>query len=572
MAHLLAIDWDRHEFRFLLAHRLGSKKIRLTAAARLPWESEPVDEALLAEESGPDSPDKKTDDGQNKEDRPAPIAPEVQLGRAIRAALAEKKIPRATTLVGIDRRSVDLIHCHVPPASNDELPGLVTNMAMQESAFAADDATLDFLPLSFDPSRSRDVLAALLPRQQKEAVETVCETAGLKPTRLLLRPVAAASLFARTTSPEEKVCLLVNRVGNEIDLSLFVEGQIVFSRTAQLPDQADASTVVERAFIEINRTLTVSQERTAESGEVETIYLFGTTQEHEPLVEAIETRLDMAAKVIDPFATVELPEKCPADATGSFAPLMGMILDELDTKSKKAEIRRIDFLNPRRAPVPPNRKRLFTIVGVLAIGLLGFGLFDVWDRAAQLDQKNQALVKEINKLKSQTKKTKKKQAVVAAFRKWHEANVNWLDELRDLSIRFPSSRDAVVLKMNLNPGRGGNGGTISYYGLVRDPSVIVQMESQLRDSFHEIRSKRVQERGNEQDYAWRFETTMNIAGRPKGQYTSHLSPEELDALKRAAEAKEAKKKTSESTSKKKTSKPQSKATSKPTAKTNAQTQ
>src|SRR5690606_24683611 len=75
----------------------------------------------------------------------------------------------------------------------------------------------------------------------------------------------------------------------------------------------------------------------------------------------------------------------------------------------------------------------------------------------------------------------------------------------------------VIQRMSLTPSRA-LGGAIDIQGVVRDPATVVQLEQKLRDEFHEIRSKRVQERGRGQDYTWHFESAIAVKPRTTEQY------------------------------------------------------
>ena len=134
----------------------------------------------------------------------------------------------------------------MPPARDDELPELVTNQALRESTAFSDKASMDFLALDDDPTQPRQVIVAVLGEAQLERIRATCAASGIKPRRMLLRPYASASLFSRTASPREDVCLLVNRVADEVDLTVLVRGKVVFSRTARLPAEVDKDTATER--------------------------------------------------------------------------------------------------------------------------------------------------------------------------------------------------------------------------------------------------------------------------------------------------------------------------------------
>jgi Tfp pilus assembly PilM family ATPase len=545
MAHLLAIDWDRTEIRYLLVNRTGrSGAPRLVRAARVPRVESPA-EASAAEIPESLQPDEPTLDENEI------------LAQTIQSALADQK-PAQTVLVGIDRQSIDMFYCQVPPASEDELPMLAENIAMRESSVASKGATLDFLSVSDDPTKPFELMVAILPEKEKTAIELICESARLKPKRFLLRPVSTAGLFARIAPPSENPALLINQIGNQIDLSLLIGKRIVFSRTAQLSDTTETDAIVRQMVVEINRTRALATKHSEKAGAIEAIYLFGSPIEHEALVNSITDELEIDVVLVDPFDSFQVDETKTVlpESTGRFTALAGMILEEIDSQKKQKkgepEIPSIDFLNPRKTPTPPNRRRLYSIIGVALACLIGFGLFDTWEKVSVLEHDNRKLSVEYSKIKKQLTSAKKQKSTLGTINAWRAAEIIWLDELRDLALRLPNRENMVIKKLSLTPGRGGSGGAVGYSGLVSDPAVVVAMESELRDKYHTIRSKRVQENKSAKDdadqnnFPWQFESTLTIARRPRDQFISHLSPEELQERQASAEAAAAKSKAKKS--------------------------
>ena len=73
---------------------------------------------------------------------------------------------------------------------------MVRFQAMREFNELEDDWLLDFIPIDTAADGARTVLAAAIDAELVGQIQKTCETAGLKPQRLMLRPCAAASLFA----------------------------------------------------------------------------------------------------------------------------------------------------------------------------------------------------------------------------------------------------------------------------------------------------------------------------------------------------------------------------------------
>jgi len=492
MPRLLAVDWDRHEARYVLAVA-GAEGLVVRRAASVPL----VDVA----------------EGGN--------APHPDIGGSLRAALAEESVGRVTTLVGVERSAIELLHFTLPPASDAELPEMVINQAIRESQLVTEESVLDFVPSSENPSLPREVTAGVLSAEQFEQILAACEMAGLKPKRLVLRPYAGASLFRRMVPAEDRVCLLVNLIAEEVDLTFLSEGKVAFFRTVRLPKTGEERAagsdprLVRRLLTEISRTLVVAAQSQIGDDKVQCVYVFGDADEHQALAEEIHHRLDVPVQVLDPFDVVESSDR-PQGHAGRFASLLGMLHDEAQGARHA-----IDFLNPRRPPQPPNRRRMFARLGGLAFAALLFVAYIVWGQLADLDTRINDQLRELKNLDELAKQAARQQQTVASLHGWETTNVIWLDELRDLSLRFPSGRDMVVLRITMS-GASEGGGSILLNGLVRDPAIVVRMEGAVRDRYHVISSKRVQERVGDRSYSWHFETSMLVAKRDKSGYVSHL--------------------------------------------------
>ncbi|MFH1919125.1 MAG: hypothetical protein ABIP48_04440 [Planctomycetota bacterium] len=494
MARILAVDWDQHEARYVLGATAGGK-VTVDAIESVPL----VDVAEGGAEPHPD------------------------LAGSLTAAMSNLKLGRTPVLVGVERSSIELLHFTLPPAKDSELPELVVNQAMHESQLVSEQSVLDFLPLGDDPTTPRNVICAALSPGEMERICQTCEAAGLKPTRMLLRPFASASLFVQTATPAEAVYLLVSRITDQVDLIIVVDGKPVFFRTVRLPEGVGEDQATARLLAEINRTLAAAPQSHLRGETVECIYIFGRSDDHRDLIEQIRGELLLPARVFDPFEALRVPEERTPEDCGRFAPLLGMLLDEA------AGSHAVDFLHPRKMPQPVNRVRIAaTCAGVLAVAILGVA-YNTWSTWSEINGENQVLAERVRDLKETGKKAAQRQKLIDAVSQWQARDVIWLDELRDLSLRFPSTRDVVVSRMLLSSSQSS--GSISVEGLLRSPDVLVKLENQVRDPYRRVRSKRVQQQKAEKDYAWVFETSLSV--RPRGEtrdrnrYVSHLPEEEL---------------------------------------------
>jgi hypothetical protein len=181
----------------------------------------------------------------------------------------------------------------------------------------------------------------------------------------------------------------------------------------------------------------------------------------------------------------------------------------------------IDFLHPRKSRPATNRWRIGALAGgaVAVAALLVAG--NVWLTVSEIEQSNREKYVQYKQMDATMEKIAEQNEVLETIAAWKRREINWLDELRDLSIRFPGPRDAVVLRMNMRAS-GNTGGLVDLQGLVRDPKILAEMEHQVRDDQRRVRSRRIQERSVDQDYTWMFETSMAVSRRDKTDYVRHL--------------------------------------------------
>lgn len=484
MAKYLAIDFDRHEVRCLWA--AGSRgNLKVVGAVRTP---------IVAESGVPQPADAQA---------------------ALRNAMAGHGHAGLTVLLAADRASIDMVSVTVPPAKDTELFDIVLNLAMRESPQINDEFLLDYQVQGDDARVPRQVTAAAISPERLNRLKDFCAAAKCKPRRVVLRTYATASLFTRGAPAAQPNCVVVNLINDEADLIVFSNRKARYLRTVRLPGPANEPKSTDRLLAEIQRTLAVAAEDRPDAPEPEAVYVYAGPAEHAPLVERLREELGLPADSLDPFLSFDAEaEGLPADR-GCFAPLLGMVQDEA------ADSHAFDLLRPPRRAVPADRRRpvFLALAGVLLLSLIG--AYFVWDQTEAADQENRELGTRLSDLKSMLKKSGEQKKVVDAVHTWEKTDITWLDELRDLSLRFPTGRDMMLFNMSMKTA-GKAGGNIDFKGVVRDQRVLLKLEKDIRDDYHEVKSKHVQERRER----WLFETQMSVEQRKKSEYTSHLPQEE----------------------------------------------
>lgn len=425
MPRRLALEWNDNEARVAVASSHGSRVV--------------FEQAFAIDLQQPDGSD---DDPTS-----------VDIGRLLKAALAARGVGRLDAIVSVGRASVELRQLTVPPVSDDELPELVRFQAGNE--FNALDAnwSLDFVPLDV-PDQPPSVLAAAISPQQIQRIHETCQSSGLKPTALILRPCAAASLLCRSeTAAHGGVRLLVDLLANEADLTVILDSTVAFLRCVRLPgDPLDVPSSRPALLSEIRRTIAAANNQLGDH-RIQSLVLFGSGTDHADLADALHRDLDMPVELFDPFAGLDLQgdvSRTLPEHSDRFAPLLGALLDDL-TRSGHA----IDFLHPRKPPQQRGARNM-VLAGAAAIGVLlvlgiGWGFLNKHSLKrdiADLSAKNTTLEKRL-------KAAQDFERTANTIDEWADPDVIWLEELYRLCTNFPSSQQAMMTELRLGSHREG---------------------------------------------------------------------------------------------------------------------
>jgi Tfp pilus assembly PilM family ATPase len=398
LARFLALDWD-HRHLVVVSAVVKNGSIRIQKATA--WETE-----------------------QN----PQTGAPDA-LGRLLRDRLREAGIAPAPVLACIGRDRVILKDIRHPPATAAEEPAVVRFQVVRELNDPAEQVVIDYMP-STEPvsSGERRALAVVLRRNILVNYQNVCRAAGLKLAALAPRPFGAAaclSQFAGLSSPgatAEAATVAILTVGDAwAEFTVVRGGALLFGRSLTTGPSLAA---------EVRRNLAVFAGQ-ATQNPIRAIYVTGG-REHAGLRQQLHELLHVSVHPLDPFAGIEQPG-LPADNRGLWTGAVGL----LHARSQGKDLP-INFVTPRE-PKPvtsPNRNRI--LIGAAAavavlVGLVGFGIAEMSrrdDEIGRLTQEKADVDAELFKLDEDVKRVK-------ALEEWQQGDVVWLDELYDLTHRFP---------------------------------------------------------------------------------------------------------------------------------------
>lgn len=516
MARFLAVDWDDNEIRYLLA---SLKKDRLTTLK--------IGSAPLEHESG---------------DENDPLAAPL---RTFRTRFKERRLEKCRTSLLLGRSAFDMFPLELPAASDAELPDMVKNQVMRELPGFFEVDPVDYIPITDQAAPQRRLLALTLSAVRRQKLQRAFRTLGFPIARLGSRNVAAAELALRSdlfvstrkdaeadapATPEHPSfgstdpILIVTILTNEVELTTLLDRKIVALRSFKLPESLDNEEFDERVAAEIVRTATIGVPDESDQP-IKRMILYGTQEEHEPLVRLLQDR-ELDVLLVNPFEIHDLVCDERPEFPGRYAPLLGA-LRAVGEGRREA----VDFLAPKEKPRPVNHARL-TVMALLIIAILGYGLYQ-WNAVAigRLTVEADRLSKERDDLAAEIKKYANQYFILNRTRIWDMQGANWLDELRDISINFPGAEDLVITQMTFDSGPINNNpnitGAIRLRGMVRDLSVLRLLQQKLHQGrFHRMQFPAPSRNPAGGGYPWLFSTTIYVFRRANPMtYLQSLSPE-----------------------------------------------
>lgn len=422
------------------------------------------------------------------------------------AQLRELKINRFDLVIGIPRSHVEMRTLQLPPASATELPAMVRNEMFRQITDLPEDSAIDYFAPDGETVEGMPlkVEAVAVRPECSPWIHALSDALGTKPSRILLRTQSLMTLFFRQVSSLPRRSLLLNLVGCTADLSVLSGRRVIFSRTVRAA--ADASGQVDLVYLadEIRRTLFVAPRDDSDDDglELEHVYMFADLDRKSRFIEQLADELSGSVSLLDPLAGVRLATGTRPENTQQMAVLLGMAWEHATDHVE------LDLANPKRPPEPVRHGRKIAFYGVAATAamlLIGSTLYsdvrEARDEVADLSA-------QVTRTKNLLKRLDQKTVIVDAVQQWERNQVDWLNEFQRISSRLPAAEKAVVQRLTMTGG--GDAGVLSMSLKVRDPAVLAETETGLRDDHHQVSSQRVSQADNGAAYACQFETTVVV--------------------------------------------------------------
>ena len=456
------------------------------------------------------------------EDQPLTAATAPDAGKRFRDALKTAGIGPAPLLVCLGRDRVIFKEIKIPAVPAHEEPNIVRFQAQKEFTESG-DVVLDYTPLDPTGNNERRILVAAAKKDVVAACKKLAESAGLTLVAITPRPFAtlaglnqafATGLVPKPNSPGDAIALLV-RGDKWGEFTVTRNGVILQSRSIAGPALTNETALLG----EIRRTLAVHSNQNL-SQPVTAVYV---AEPDTPggLRERLQNALSFPVHAYEPVLGVSLPD----GPMGTYAGLAGMF-----ALRAAAPAFPINFAAPRQPKPPrdPGKRVLFLVGGGLAafaVLLLAVGLI-------QLSAKNRkvaALVKEKSVLETQLRAFDADTKRIKALDDWSATEVNWLDELYDMTARVPDITKIRIISLSTTVVEkpGNKDKLVAAINLKGVTTVDPIPVDKLMNELHKEPSYRAPGRGpskpntliERQRFPQEFTTKIELEKRPPDKYT-----------------------------------------------------
>lgn len=442
------------------------------------------------------------------------------IGQQLRNRLDQESIACTQAAILLSRPTVEFFSGSMPPAEDFELPSLVRNFVLQE-ADDVDDQVIDFVVTGGDHQTTIDVLAMTCDRVVLETSAKQFKEAGFKLLAATYSGFGAVQLIHQVAHQKLPITIAITSSESSTEIVVLQQRRPILFRTIQRGIQPGDSYATALAA-EVQRTLAFIG---AGDNDSALIYLMGSHEDLGEVAEVMSETVSSSVTITGVLDHVDASAVEPFDDAAGYAQLIGV------ASAIHQDRLAANFLAPRKAAPQNQPWKKFAALAAIAAAIVGvLGFYGWTERSEQLEiiAKRQQTIAGLAK---QASKSAELQSIVDAVSSWQRTDITWLDELKDLSDRFPKRKESLVRKMTMSAADNG-AGVVDLSVQVSSPEVITELESAIRDDRHSVSSKRVTEVNDSEELTWSFDTRIVFQPlpRPKDELPEAVQDVTVDGI------------------------------------------
>lgn len=473
MADYLALNWEKSELTGVEANVSGSS-ISVNRSFHIVWPNE-----------------------LNPSQDP------ISAGSWLKNEFSRLKISGKNVLISFPRHDSTIRVLEIPNVPLEEVPEIVRFQAATKSSVPLGQLLLDHLLLPAQEGKeTRDVLVASIVKELHDQAVNTFQSMGMDVISTGVSAISTAEWIAHVDTSNLSVpTLIVNQVDHHLEMSLVNNRQLLFTNSTSLTSE-DRDATEQAMVTEINRFLLASSSQLA-GQKTKQIFLIGEQQLQQSFSTKLGERFNSVVQVIDPSISIESgsSDSDPLKYPGVLAGPMGMLYSHVQ---KRIEV--VDFLNPHKAEVKPDRRKLQIGLGVAGVVLIFItALFMTQRSVSDLDDQLVERQNVQNGLNDLLKRGKPTLESVALIQGWEHSNSKSLKVLKELDTILPGTDRLYLSDMSLNRSAGQSISRLKATGHAKDDLDVRDLNRELSNSNYRVHPKRSDDSTFDAQYPVPFE-------------------------------------------------------------------
>jgi hypothetical protein len=273
----------------------------------------------------------------------------------------------------------------------------------------------------------------------------------------------------------------------------------------------DEAAQIKQLLGEVKRTLASSSSELGNKS-IDEILICGLKDDYELLTEQLHQTFNYPVKCVNPTSCLQpsaFAVQDPPPQIERFASLMGALAQECSRQRH-----RVDFLNPRKTVVKTIDRKRTTIYAGLAVALVLLAIACAWWVLSSQDKKLETLNNQLAQIIRQNEGQNGRPGVdqiigeVGRIDDWVVWDVDWLDELSQISQRFMTPDDAIV--DNFTAELANDSAQVTLKGRMAEIDTGAELKSELATRPYTVKSGRTLRLDDDSDYQLSIEANLAL--------------------------------------------------------------
>lgn len=452
-------------------------------------------------------------------------------------------------IVLLSRPLLEQLSLTLPPSEASEMPALVASEVEQQLGEGDTPPIVDYyLQPSLDEGTTgsgQRVLAFALAAAELARVREWSQQTGMRLSAVCSRELSPLGILRRKQVAEDSLNISVHLVSGEVELAVCRGTEPIFLRLIRIAID-DPQRVAEQVWMETQRCLTILPTELAELPQA--WFVFTTCEAAWHVARSLEDR-DVIVQPVEPLfgwewegtnaAPVDekqLAEQSHPPSTESDESVESKVPDEsVDSEGLSESTKAgappalfaqnsaatagaaweflhgelpVNMLAAKRAPIAPNPLRRWGALAAAVAVVAGVGIYFMLSDVNKLQKQVTELKNDLAGEKKLAAKFQEKADQVAYVESWLSDQVDWLEELNELSARLPNGEQATVRR--LTASASGKIANVDLSLQVAQQENIAQLENSIRSAKYQATSQRISQNADSAEYPWQFETHISF--------------------------------------------------------------